>query len=276
MEELDMKLADITRMARSADPKYPAVRNALIGSVLAGFAALGFDVVNQNNLDFLRVGSVGVAAYLGWAIAREIDPDHQTTALIALAGSASLAIWLLPYLLLSAVTLAALRLLVGTVAGGGPTRLDLVVMVALAAYSGWWVDGWFIAVIIVVGILVSTGREGVAWALAATACAVGVSWWSDAVIHPGDESLRFAAYPVLLVLVVLLALPISPKSTTDIGKQPLDPARLRAGRVLAGMAVISALFASDVYGLTNLGPLTAAVVAAALAVPFTWHEKTVS
>ncbi len=257
-------------MTRSADPKYPSVRVALIGVLAAGIVGVVYDIVVNDSFDIFDSLSVAVAAFLGWAIAREIDPDHQTTALLALAGSAFLAIWLLPYLLLSAVALGALRLLVGTVGGGGPTRFDLAVMVLAAAYGGWYRDGWFLAVIVVVGILMSGGRENIAWALAAAAAGGAVAL----VRQPSAESLSdvvyaFFAFPLLLIAVVVLALPVSPTSTTDIKKQPIDPRRLRTGRILAGFAVVSALFASDVYGLTNLGPLTAAVVSAALAVPFT-------
>lgn len=265
-----MKLAGITRMARSADPKHPSVRVALIGVLAAGIVGVVYDYVVNDSFDIFDSLSVSVAAFLGWAIAREIDPDHQTTALLALAGSAFLAIWLLPYLLLSAVALGALRLLVGTVGGGGPTRLDLAVMVLAAGYSGWYRDGWFLAVIVMVGILISGGRENIAWAIAAAAASGAVAFFRQ----PSTESLSdvvyaFFAFPLLLIAVVVLALPVSPTSTTDIKKQLIDPRRLRLGRILAGLAVVSALFASDVYGLTNLGPLTAAVVSAALAVPFT-------
>lgn len=263
------KLADISRMTRSADPKYPSVRNAYLGSAAAGVVSLGYDVViNSNDPDLLSTGAVMVASFLGWAIARELDPDRQITAMVALAGSALLATWLLPYLLLSAVALGVFRLLVGSVGGGGPTRLDLAVMVALAAYAGWIIDGWFFVVVIAVGIVFSGGWKNLFWATVAVAAGILSALISDTSVHPGNESARFLAYPVLLVIVGLLAWPTNPQSTTDIGSETLSGTRLRTARILAGLALVSAVIASDVYGLTNLGPLTAATVATAVSAPF--------
>jgi hypothetical protein len=262
-----MRLADISRMARSADPKYPTVRHAMVGSASASLVAVAYDFFVNDSLGLPDAIGVGVAAFLGWAIARELDPDRPTTALFALAGSAFLAIWLLPYLLLSAVALGALRLLVGTVGGGGPTRLDLAVMVAMAGYAGWIIDGWFLALVIVVGIVVSGGREKMPWAALAGVAAVVSAVISDTG-HTGDESARFIVFAALLVVVAVLAWPASPRSTTDIGKEPLNGGRLRSARILAGLALISAVAASGVDGLTNLGPLTAATISTALFVPF--------
>ncbi len=78
---------------------------------------------------------------------------------------------------------------------------------------------------------------------------------------------------MLFVVAVLLALPVTTNSVSDIGKQPLDSRRLRVARILAAIAVAASAVVTDVYGLTNLGPLTAAVLAAAIAVPFTRRQS---
>ncbi len=170
-----MKLAGFTRMTRSASPKYPSVRHALIGALATGVIGFGYDFMVNERIDLIDSASVAVAAFLGWAIARELDPDHQSTALVAVAFAGLLAIWALPYLLLSAVALGAVRLLVGSVGGGGPTTVDLFVLVGMAGYAGWQVDGWAIAVIIVVGIIVAGGPKSWPWALAATSLATAVA-----------------------------------------------------------------------------------------------------
>lgn len=267
-----MKLAEITRMARSADPKHPSVRNALVGSAVAAAIGLGYDLLINDSIDLVDSASVGVAAFLGWAIARELDPDRPGTGLLALAGSGALAIWLLPLLLLSTVALAATRLMVGTV-GGSPTRLDLVVLVGLAAYGGWFLAGWVLVAMLVGGILVSGGRENVLWAVGAVAAAIVTASVSDAAPHPGDESFRLLVLP-LLAVVVVMALPTLPSSLTDIGKQPLAPRRLRGARFLAALAVVGSVLADDVYGLTDLGPLTGAIVAATLTTVYVWLRET--
>ncbi len=259
-----MKLALITRMTRSASPEHSAVRHAYIGSAVSAVIALVYDLVVDQSFSPWDPISVGIAAFIGWAIARELDPDHPLTALAALAGSAFLAMWSTPLLLLSAVALGAFRLMVGSVGGPGPTTIDVVVFVGMAAYAGWHIEGWFLAMILVAGIVVGSGRSGAPWALAAAAAAITTAIVSDTGIHPGDESARIMALPILVLIILALALPVWPRSQTDIGKAPLDGRRLRAGRVLAGLAVLAAVIASDVYGLTEIGPLTAAVVASGL------------
>ncbi|HEY5889364.1 MAG TPA: hypothetical protein VIW94_01505 [Acidimicrobiia bacterium] len=268
-----MKLAGVTRMTRSASPKYPSVRNALIGALAAGVVGFAYDFIVNDSIGLIDSASVAVVAFLGWAIAREIDPDYPSSGPVALAGAGLLAIWTHPHLLLSAVALGAVRLLVGTVGGGGPTTVDLFVLVGMAGYAGWQVDGWAIAVIIVVGIMVAAGPKSWPWALAAASLATAGALLSSDRVDPGDESARILAYPVLFIMAVLLALPITTNSVSDIGKRPLDSRRLRAARILAAIAVAASAVVSDVYGLTNLGPLTAAVFSAAIAVPFTRRQS---
>lgn len=259
-----MKLALITRMTRSASPEHAAVRHAYIGSAGSAVIALVYDLVVDQSFSPWNPIAVGIAAFLGWAIARELDPDHPLTALVALAGSALLAMWSAPLLLLSAVALGAFRLMAGSVGGPGPTTIDLVVIVGMAAYAGWHIEGWFLAMILVAGVVVGSGMLGVPWALAAAVAAVTAAIVSDTGPHPGDESARILAVPILILITLALALPAQPRSRTDIGKVPLDGRRVRAARVLAGLAVLAAVIASDVYGLTEIGPLTAAVVSTGL------------
>jgi hypothetical protein len=52
-------------------------------------------------------------------------------------------------------------------------------------------------------------------------------------------------------------------SKTDIGKQDLSLARLKSGRLFAGIAVVGGLLSSVSAGPTVLGPLFAAVVSTA-------------
>lgn len=269
-ENRPVKLAEITRLARSASPKHATVRNALIGSAAAGGLALVYNFAVNDSFDPVDSVAVGVAAFLGWAIARELDPDYSITGLVALAVAALLAVWQSPALLLSAIALGGLRLLVGTVGGGGPTALDRVVMVGLAAYAATQPEGWVLVGVIAVAMLIAEGTHQSLWTLAVVAFAAGSALiWGGA---PDNYGLAYGVVPLLLIIVILLALPVSPAATTDIGKQPLSPQRLRTGRILGGLAVFLSVFVSGGDGLTTLAPLTGAVVATALSVVF-WGRQ---
>lgn len=254
-------------MSRAASPRFPNVRNAYIGSVGAVLVAAVYNRVVDGNPDLWDPLAVGVAAFLGWAIAREVDPDHPWTALIALVGSALLAMWLPPQLLVSAVALAAMRLVAGTVSAGPPTKLDLAAMVVASGLAGWYIDGWGLAAAIAVGVLVAGGWRSAPWAIGAGVTALVSGLLSATRIHPGDESFRLVTLPFLVVVVIVMALPVRPRSLTDIGKMPLDGQRLRLARALGALSLCWAVLGSGVHGLSNLGPLTAAILATALIMP---------
>ncbi|OWL97720.1 hypothetical protein CBQ26_05565 [Deinococcus indicus] len=120
-------------LARPLDFSYPSNRVAAAGSAGAALLALAFGRPGA------QAAGVGGAAFLAWATARELDPDHPVTANAALPVAAAAA--LLGGAgnpLAGLAALSGLRLIAGTT-GEAATRTDhagMLVQALLAGASG--------------------------------------------------------------------------------------------------------------------------------------------
>jgi len=120
-------------LARPLDFSYPSNRVAAAGSAGAALLALAF------GRPWAQAAGVGGAAFLAWATARELDPDHPVTANAALPVAAAAA--LLGGAgnpLAGLAALSGLRLIAGTT-GEAATRTDhagMLVQALLAGASG--------------------------------------------------------------------------------------------------------------------------------------------
>lgn len=117
-------------LARPLDFSYPSNRVAAAGSAGAALLALAF------GRPWAQAAGVGGAAFLAWATARELDPDHPVTANAALPVAAAAA--LLGGAgnpLAGLAALSGLRLIAGTT-GEAATRTDHVGMLVQALLAG--------------------------------------------------------------------------------------------------------------------------------------------
>ncbi|OOV15478.1 hypothetical protein [Deinococcus sp. LM3] len=120
-------------LARPLDFSYPSNRVAAAGSAGAALLALAF------GRPWAQAVGVGGAAFLAWATARELDPDHPVTANAALPVAAAVA--LLGGAgnpLAGLAVLSGVRLIAGTT-GEPATRADhagMLVQALLAGASG--------------------------------------------------------------------------------------------------------------------------------------------
>ncbi|UBV43587.1 hypothetical protein LAJ19_05060 [Deinococcus taeanensis] len=123
-------------LARPLDLTYPSNRAAALGT-LATVA-----VARARGRPWPDALGTGAAAFLAWATARELDPDHPVTANAALAVAAAATLPDRPVglrpLLGAVAVLSGLRLTAGTT-GQSTTRTDLVALLTqalLAAGTG--------------------------------------------------------------------------------------------------------------------------------------------
>lgn len=258
-----------SRLGRVLSWRYPSHRFALVGSAFAG--AIGFLVggLVDGEWNFIGAFFTGVAVFLAWACAREIDPDRNLTAGLALVLATPLAIWNRPSLLLVVVALLGLRLMVGTV-GGTLQTADYVAVLAGAAAAGSRPEGWGIVLLLVAATLGAQPR----FYLLLGSGILGVGALSamvfDASLPDQIQTDGLWAWQLLVVVAMVVSLRENiVASRTDIGKKNLSLARLKSGRLFAGLAVAGGLLSSVSHGPTVLGPLVAALVStAAIAVLF--------
>jgi hypothetical protein len=238
----------------------------IFGIAASGVASVLWDFVNGDSPDFFDALWVAAAAFLSWAIARELDPDRPGTATLAMT-LAAVAVILGPWetsLVISAAALLGLRVLAGTV-GGYLKPIDLVVFVGLAVFAGMRIEGWVVVLLLVLGILDSRppGYELAIPAILIGAAAAGY------VMDAGLPDNQMADEVSLWGLIAITAIPLSVRavrirSRTDIFDHPIRWPNVRAARVMAGFVVVGGLLASDADAVVLLSPVLAALVATAL------------
>lgn len=129
------------------DPRLQSNVVALGISVVAGMAALAAHLVDDTGVaeGLLDAFGAGIAVFLTWALGRELDPDHDSSALVAELGAFALWFWLPSSAGLLFATLIPTRLIVRST-GRAPTRGDLIlatlvaggtVAAVVSSYEGW-------------------------------------------------------------------------------------------------------------------------------------------
>ena len=251
-----------TALGRSISWDYPSHRFALIGSaagtvILAVVRLVGDRPVTIGNL----LGTFG-ALFFAWGVARELDPDENLAASIALVlafvallqyGFASL--WLVGGIGLGA------RLIVGTV-GVSVRWGDAAVLSLLAGYLGYRHASWIAIAVMVLGAVVAGGRRRIPAGLLVTAGGliglVLTDRWAGLVVPSGETLAGLVG--VAAAIVILWNAP-APVSLTDRRQKPIEPERLLAGRVAAAIAIVVTAVQTGFFAA--LSPVASALLGAA-------------
>jgi hypothetical protein len=189
--------------------------------------------------------------FLTWALVREVDPDHEWTALLAALFAG---IWVLAgQEVVSGMALLALMIaarLVLNSTGRRPLVTDLIGVAALASAAAYtsagWVAGFGIALAIYIDDRIA-GDHRTASIVAAAAAALGAS--AVVTLTSALPETIPEVRPLLNVLVGVIALagiirePVDPVSITDSrARRLLERRRLHASRTLLGVLLfLSAL-----------------------------------
>lgn len=212
-----------------------------------------------------------VYAFLTWALLRELDPDHNWT---ALAGAVFTAAWALsggPVVsgLAIAGMMVAARIVTSTT-GRRPLVVDLVGVSVLGIVIGFGVSGWVAGFGIAIAIYLDDrlgGGSSRAALLAAASTAIGttlVATASDAFAERSPDIEQWVVVAAGVVALILLTRdPAPPISQVDARHAAfIDETRLHVSRSLVGCLVFgtSILTGSESPGVIVL------VVALGLAV----------
>lgn len=235
-----------TRISRPIDPRHPTNLAILVLTLIVAGAAAGITFINGASLlPALAIGArLSVTFFLGWAIAREYDPDHPYSAFAA--ALATLVAYLLGYttsLLFLAFLLLMLRY-INRSTGEAATFVDLSAGLILTAWLSWTMD-WTVGILAAAaysidGMLAEERRVRFSFAALGVLIAVVTRFW-----HPAANSFSGLNGQILGLAVgfLLISLPLYSGSRTirtvgDLTGETLDPSRVRWAQVYYLFAVI--------------------------------------
>lgn len=257
----------LSGIARPLDFSYPTNRAMVIFSLGVFVVRTAAAVISGTGI----VGSVipgaaaGMAVFLAWALGREVDPDHDPSALMAAVLMAA-ALLVLP--VPDVITLLWLLLLLRVVnrtTGRAATTADIALVLLLTLWPLW--QGFLMAGLIAASAFLLDGRllkpaprrtPASALALIAAAAAF-LAGWSTAITIPSPVTGIIVAVATVLFLRVIAA-SSTVRSPDDRGEDPLDPGRVRAAQALALATALLAL----PWNPAGVAPLWTAVLAAGI------------
>lgn len=240
----------LTSIARPVDPRYPT--NLALLTVLPLLAVSSIGLSGLLGLDGgpLRVALVSMlVGFAAWALTRELAPDDNAAAFLALALA-----WL-AYLffgtdsvLLTFVALFLVRIVNRST--GLPARpLDTLAVLALSTWAAISLEHPLIPLLAAAAFALNATLDNPQrYHLLAAALSVAVFGWLIASGHP--LILARLTLPDWLVLVALAAVNLwvisrigEPTSVSDVAAQRLDGVRVRAGLLLGFLLGVQALVA---------------------------------
>ena len=248
----------LSSIARPLEPQYPTNRAVLIllPLIALGMSAVAFFIRDAGLAGAASAGLGGMlTAFLAWALGREVDPDRNAAAFIAMAlAVAAVALGHAPALWLLALALMATRIVVRTV--GPAARLtDLAIVTGLAGLAvfldGYWAMGLIAGFAMAVDLLYDRSRT---LNLVFAAFAIGFSMF--ALVQSGGDIAAVTLQPLglvepgwslaALILTALTGIFIltcpAVASLCDSSDNPLERRRVRGGGVIVLLFATAAMF----------------------------------
>jgi hypothetical protein len=260
-----------TSIGRSVDPAYPTNRAVIWATLLVFLGSLGASLLaGRPLLPSVGAGLVrALAVFLGWALGRELDPDHDRSAFVGAALSL-LAAYAMgrPGILLLVLVLVLLRIVNRTV-GPAARPADSILILGLAAaalYRGAWVLGAVTALAFLLDGLLRPRHRAHQFLAAVAALVTGLYVGFSDVGAPGTSLSASETGAMTATALFLLAIHRSGRldSVSDVGGELLDPTRVRAAQGLGLLVLWTAVVVNGPPALTQLGPLWGALAGAGL------------
>ena len=263
-----MKDNHVSTIGRPVDPDYPT--NRAIGLITIAAMAAGFVyrlILGARFLPSLGWGiSAGLSVFLTWALARELDPDHDLAAFVAAAVAlVGTFYWAAPMLGFAFWVLLVVRLINHTT-GRSASLLDTLGVVLVGAwltYRGNWGVGLLTTLALAADASLPRGKQrqwvlaGVSGVLALTAALRGDGLWPA-------EGIRWVPLNAAVVLAALFVWVILDtdhmESVCDQTPDKMDPVRIRAGQILSLLILIEYVIWRGWPSLWLMMPLTASLV----------------
>ena len=260
-------------IGRPLDPKYRSNLFIMVMALAAGAAWFVWKMATEGLWDeaFFRAFNAGMAAFLAWALARELDPDRPWTAGVAGIVAASVIGAGPPSLWVTAAVMLGARV-VSRTTGLAPQRGDLIAMVILAALAGGSDPGLVAGVALGSALVADRWLPGGARAialpfgLAAIAAAVGAAAvWGILRPSPGlPEGPEWVIVAAAVIGLAALGRPRECRAPCDYRDERVDAGRVRWARLWSVTVAALTFVWLGGPGLTAGSAVWAALAAVAL------------
>ena len=260
-------------IGRPLNFKYPtnrAIIYIVLSSLILGILA---KLVADESFKASIVWALRFSAvlFLTWAIAREFDPDSNTSAFISIIFILiAILLFKLPALLPLFWLLLITRIL-NRITGITPKPLDLTGVIILAIFISWqelWVFGLLTSLVLFVNSWMDDEKKKGTLLFIIVITPILVL-----LFIPGDEYLIKTELPTEIIIAVAafttLIIPViyttnSLNTLTDITNVPISVSRLRAARLTALVTVIIVVIMQGDNGFYNLLPIWMVILAVSI------------
>lgn len=281
-----MKLKSIklkSSLARPIDPRYRTNLLLIIVLPILSIVAGGYSYSTANDIWIAVQAGLWMAAAIfeSWTIAREIDPDNDWSAFVAIALTV-VAMFALNFPIFSVYALFLLLLslrVVNRIVGYPCTWNDsvgILVMVGVAAFFDSWLIGLVVAAAFFLDATMSQShRVHLAYAVGAVAIVI-----VRGIINLGQTGSLSTSYLITIAIigifyVLTMLANRSVKVKTDLKAKPVDVRRVRAAMALALIAVIMLAIWRGDAGVIAMLPLWGAMLGISIyRIPITVRELT--
>ena len=238
----------LTSIARPVDPRYPTNRALLVVLPLIAVVSVGLSGLLGLDGGALRVALISMlVAFAAWAVTRELAPDDNAAAFLALALAwPGFLFFGTDSVLLAFVALVLVRIVNRST--GLPARpLDTLTVAGLSAWAAVSLEQHLVLLLAAAAFtlnatLASPQRHHF---LVALACLAGFGWltvsgqpFTPATLTLPDWSAAAALAAASLWVVSRIGEPVS---VSDVHAQRLDGSRVRAGLILGYLLAFQAL-----------------------------------
>lgn len=254
----DEMMSKVSALGRPLDPRYPSNRLAGIFALamIILFALIALADGSSFGESIGRGFSAGLVAFLAWALGREIDPDYNMTANVAMVlAMGAFLIWDTGSLLALATLMFALRVL-NRSTGLAPLWTDGILIALLAgvsAYNGNWVVGMMVVIAYRISTRLPQSQPKELLFGVITAIATFAGFISGLPVEHTRELdpiwLLVAGIVSVLYVFVTLATPKTFTSRGDYADVPLIRARIVGARLLTiGAGIVWLAWAGESGG----------------------------
>ncbi|MFP4092086.1 MAG: hypothetical protein ACLFUB_01930 [Cyclobacteriaceae bacterium] len=267
-----MRITQLSGLARPLDFSYRSNRTVAILSfavLLLGLAYhwyLGFDFPEMLWWAF----QTNLSVFLAWAMGRELDPDHNATAFVAIPFSLLSFLWYgsADWLLL---LLILLLLRLGSHICGSSAKLpDALLLLGLSTYLSWqghYLTGIMAALVFFINSRLPPSHENSRWyALSALLLGIASAVLSENYIYTYhfEWPWLLGASLVSLVFLSLVREYRRPRSSEDYRVKPLNGQRMQTVLLIMLFGTFLMFLLRGKEAIITLAPFWSAVLAAAL------------